>query len=482
MNNDLNNNSSNLGGNVLGSVNNTPNNNMPNSNINNNVLSTNEETLESLDLGNQNNQVINNGLNSNIVNNNPSNLVNNGVVMNNPVNDQTLNPSPLNSQNLNDNLNNPGINPNSNPSTVMAPPPSNPVTPEPAYTNPQNINPMPGFEPNSIGVTPPISLEPEKEPKKKKNNKTIFVIVIILVLFGIGFGTYYVLKYTDILNNKPKIEITTRNLEINLGDTLSTNINDYATITNTDVTNCTIDTTGVNVNTPGTYTYTISCGEIRESGSVVVVDNTELEVNTKKVYKVVGESVNPTDFIEEVNTTYSYEFVNSEEVNNYLNGSAGTYKVKIKVSAGEKTREVEADLVVILSEIKGYLVCSSKEQVVENNSASMVVREKFGIIDTDTAKNVYGNIYSQEYIFKFSDETEYTNYLAEYNAYNSITINNITGSASFDNDDLEITITREKTDSELETEYGITNSTTWSDIRNHFTGTLGYDCSYRKAE
>ena len=176
--------------------------------------------------------------------------------------------------------------------------------------------------------------------------------MIIIVLFGVGFGTYYVLKYTDILNNTPKITITTKTLDINMGEVLSNDINDYASVTGTDIKNCNINKDTVNTEVAGTYTYQITCGEIYKSGTINVVDNTELLVNTKSLYKAKGSTVEAKDFIANLNEDYTYEILNSEEVNGYLNGEEGTYVVKIKATSGTKTKEVEAKLVIIKYEIK----------------------------------------------------------------------------------------------------------------------------------
>ena len=424
MNNGVNpNENNNFNGEVLGSVDNINVNNNPNNEV---------ETLEILDT----NMVMS------------SNDSQNQVLENNVV---------MDSQNTNVN--------------------STPVIPEPAYTNPQNINPMPGFEhSNQIGTTPPISLEPEKQPKKKKSNKTLFVLIILIVLFGIGFGTYYILKYTDILNNTPKIVIETKNIEINIGDTLSTDINDYATVTGTDIKNCNVNKESVDSSKVGTYTYEITCGEIYKSGTINVVDNTELIVNVENIYKVKGSTVEAKDFIINPKEDYTYEILNSEEVNTYLNGEEGTYVVKIKATSGAKTKEVEANLTIIKYEIRGYLICSSNSQNLENSSTTKTLIEKFAIVND--GNNGFGGIAKQSYKFKFSDETEYTTYLADYKNKGTLTIDNVTGIAEFNDSDLTITLTTDKTKEEVITKYGESNMVNYRSIRNYFTDTLKYTCSF----
>lgn len=427
MNNEVNSNeTNNFNGEVLGSVN----------NVNNNPVNNEIETLETLDTS----MVM-------PVNNTENQVLESNVVME------------TESANVN----------------------STPVTPEPAYTNPQNINPMPGFEhSNQIGTTPPISLEPEKEPKKKKSNKTVFILIIIILLFGIGFGTYYVLKYTDILSNAPKIVIETKNLEVNIGESISSDIKDYATVTGTDIKNCNIDKETIDSTKVGTYTYKITCGEVYKTGTVNVVDNTELLVNTENLYKVKGSTVEAKDFIVNPNEDYSYEIINNEEVKGYLNSDEGTYIVKIKATSGTKTKEVEAKLTIIKYEIKGYLVCSSNPQNLENSSTTKVLSERFAIVND--GNNSFGGVSKQSYIFKFSDETEYTNYLAEYKNKGTITIDNVTGQVEFNDTDLTITITNEKTKEEVIAKYGESNMVNYRSIRSYFINTLKYTCPYEEAK
>jgi len=434
MNNGMNQNeNNNFNGEVLGSVDNT-------NNLSSNPMPTEVETLETLDTSIV--TPINEVNNSQVIDNS-------NVVMNSQIENNTPAPQP--------------------------------VTPEPAYTNPQNINPMPGFEhSNTIGTTPPISLEPEKEPKKKKSNKTLFILVIIIVLFGVGFGTYYVLKYTDILNNTPKITITTKTLDINMGEVLSNDINDYASVAGTDIKNCNINKDTVNTEVAGTYTYQITCGEIYKSGTINVVDNTELLVNTKSLYKVKGSTVEAKDFIANLNEDYTYEILNSEEVNGYLNGEEGTYVVKIKATSGTKTKEVEAKLVIIKYEIKGYLICSSNPQNLENSSTTKVLSEKFAIVND--GNNGFGGLTTESYIFKFTDETEYTNYLAEYKNKGTLTIDNVTGQVEFNDTDLTITISNEKTKEEVIAKYGENNMENYRSIRSYFMNTLKYTCPYSEAK
>ena len=354
------------------------------------------------------------------------------------------------------------------------------VEPTPAYTNPQAVNPTPGFESsNVIGSNPPMSFEPEKAPKKKSNNKKVFIIIVLLVLAGVGFGTYYVLNYTNILTkNSSSVNIKTNDLEINLGSELSTNIADYATITGTDAKNCSLSTINVNANEAGVYEYTVTCGEMHKNGKVTVVDNTELKVALNTVYKSKGANLEASEFAK-TGSSVKLEFVDSSEVEKYLSGNAGTYTVKLKATEDSKTSEVEGKLVVLDHELKGFLICTSKEQNVENSNAKMTVGESFVIV-ADGTNNIFGNIAQEIHTFTFSDVTEYDALLEKYNKGEEISINNITGEVSFNDEEKSVTIANDKSVSELTTEYGAETLKTYSSIRTHFTTNLGYTCKFSK--
>jgi len=451
MNNDTNNN---LNGTVLGNVNNNP---LPN------------DTIETLD-GSINSTIINNQVMNNSAVEPMASTVNPEINQN--VNNQVLNNSVLQGQS--DGI----VKEMPQPSVIQTP------QVEPAYTNPQMINPAPnpGFEnSNTIGTTPPISLEPEKSPKKK-TNKVGFIILVLIILAGVGFGTYYVLNYTDLLN-KEKINIVTKDLNINIGDNLSTLIGDYATITGTDSKNCSLDTSQVDISKEGIYQYKVTCGVMIKTGNLTVIDNTELVVETKTVYKVKTDILEAKEFALEEDNNLTYEFVDQNQVDTIFDGDYGTYTVRIKVSnQNNKTTEFDGTLVLMEYPIKGYLMCSSKEQNIEGLNATMTVTEKFAIVDDGNNGNLYGNVAEEIHSFKFSDETEYTTYLASYKSENRITINNITGDTSFNDEELLIIISNDRDNELVAQEYGLDVLRNYSTLKNHFTNILGYTCTYVNEE
>lgn len=329
----------------------------------------------------------------------------------------------------------------------------------------------------SIGTNPPISLEKEKQPKKK-GNKTLFIVIVILLLLAVALGTYYILNYTDLLSKKETITINTNNLTISLGDSISNNINDYANIIGTNSSNCTLDTSNVDITKVGIYKYTITCSNKTKEGNLVVIDDKPINVETKTVYLASGDTIEAKDFIKKVDNNLTYEFVSQDEVDAILNSGLGTYSVKIKaISSTGKETEVLGKLVKIQYRLKGYLVCKAPNQ----NMTNPVISSSYKFAIVDDGNNGFGNIVHVVNSFKYSNEDEYSQIVSDYNTNGSVTINNITGDTEFDDSNLTVTITTDIDSSTLKERYGANNFSTYSTIRNYYITNLGYECSYEKA-
>lgn len=412
-------------------------------------------------------------VNVNAINNQNASVNTNGTFFNSSSLgsiDNSVNTNLDGNQNMGANLNTPSNTPNTLNNQV-----DNNVTPN--YTNPQSINPqpMPGFEnPNDIGKTPPISLEPEKEPKKKMN-KTLFVVIIIVVLFIVGFGVYYVLQYTDLLNHSnTQVTVQTKDLEFNLGDNLPTDISEYATITGTDTKNCSIDMLSVDTTTAGTYSYTVSCGETKSTGQITIVDNGSESYEVKTVYASIDEEIAASSFIKGDTTGLSVSFVDETIVKNYL-ATAGSYEVTLKVvDASNRESTLTGKLVVLEYKIAGYYEC---EKVVPTTEEGMTisVKERFGLFASTFA---YSGVTIEEYHFVLSSEESYADLKAEYQTKKTLTINNITSSeVVFDDTNKEITFTEYRDNDEVLNEYGSDNMKNYSSILTYFKDS-DYTCKY----
>ena len=473
------NNNDNLNGTVLGNTNTDNLNSVPNPNnienldggVVNNIPNNNQvltNPVDNLQTINQPTQQSDSSIPPVVTEDNTT--VNTNTAIDNNVLNSTPNNNQIPNQNMPQSANLDAQVGNVQPNVGVTPQPQS----QPAYTNPQIINPtpMPGFEnPEVIGTTPPISLEEEKQPKKKGNNKILFIIIILIVLAAIGFGTFYVLKYTDLLSKNEGVTITTKNIELNVGDSLTNDIKDFATISGTSSSNCTLNTLDVDVSNAGTYEYTVTCGKITKTGQVIVTKNKEIEIATKKVYKVKDEqlSTNINDYATISGTDIKNCTLDTEDVDIT---QAGTYNYKITCDSVEGTGE----LVILEYKIKGYLVCTSKEQTDSNLNAATTISNKFAIVDD--GNNSYGNIASEINNFKFNDEEKFADYLADYNINKTLTLNNVTGDVTFDNENMTISISREL-DEDTVKEYGEDNIKNYSSLRKYFTETKNYTCTYQ---
>lgn len=422
-----------------------------------------------------NNDVNNQNLNSN----EPEELLGSVAPVGVPQPEQTpSNVMPSNSQVMMDSTPTPVGTPN-----IEMTEPAPQTNTEPAYTNPQNIMQQPTTifdDSNQIGQTPPVSLEEEKKPKKKPS-KVLFVLFILILLAGIGYGTYYVLNHTDLLIRKDKVKISAKNVEVSVGEELPENISEYATISGTEELNCYKDVTAVDTKKEGTYKFVVTCGKVTANGSIKVVDNTDFSTLVKTVYKKKGTPIDASEF--GIDDDVNYAFVDDND-SNAANNDPGTYTVKLKLTKGDKSSEVDATLVVLTSNLKGYLICSSNNQLADSTGSAplMNVAKKAGILDD--GKNSFAGFINEIYTFTFSDLTLYNEYKNKYKEEKTITINDITGKTSFGKDSESkpsIIITVEKNNETVNEEYGADNLKDFSTIMKHFVS-VGLKCSYEKAE
>ncbi len=467
--------------------------NNENNNLNGVVLGnvSNEKTNPNTQSVDQGNTIMNNNPGSvvmpesNVINPAPQVVTNQNVspqVSASPVipQEQVINPQPTNdvntSQNIQQSVNETvPIGQTITGQVNNEPAPQGVSTPQPAYTNINTINPIPRTD-NNIGTNPPISLENDKAPKKK-GNSTLFVIVIIILLLAVALGTYYVLNYTDLLSKKESITVSTNNLIYNVGEKLSDNIDDYASIKGTSSNNCTFNTNNVDTSKEGIYKYTVTCSNVTKEGNITIIDNTEFFINTKTVYHVKGEAAEAKEFVKNITENVNYSFVDENDVNSKLNGEIGKYTVKIKATSDDgKEATADATLVITQYKIKGYISCTSKEQTIENYV--MEKTNRFAIIED--GNNGFGNIGFEIYTFRFENSDDYQKIVSDFNANGKITINNISGVPEFDEENNKVVIINEVESTDLYGTYGTDNLKDYSSIRTYFTQNLNYNCSYEK--
>lgn len=443
------------------------NNNMPNNNGNGNDL--NAVSLGSIDTGNVNNIPPVPPVDS--LNSTPVDNLNSGV---NASVQQPVNPvapvepvTPVESaQPMN-----PGVVPSIDAMSSGTIPPVEPVAPvEPvSYDIPQTIdqfNTTPVF--NEIGTVPPIPngpvqtpvMSPEEPKPKKKKNKLIFVIIIVLLIAAVGVGVYIFLN----VSNKPaKIGVTPKEVEIEAGAEVSTNIEDYATFTGINSANCSLDTSNItDTSVVGAeYSFSITCGVNTYNGTAKIVDKTAPVVVLKEVTAQINTEIDPEDFIDSCTdgTECSYAFSDPDTVNGYL-ATAGNYHVDIIVTdeAGNEVT-VTGTLVVTEDEVPVepsiYLSCTMNDETL-----------RLGIADG----NFTGSA-TRSYTFTFSDATTYQNFKQANQNSSSVTYQNVTGTPSFDDTTMTLTLTQTLSDSDVS---GL--PTAYGELRSHYIAE-GYTCT-----
>lgn len=350
--------------------------------------------------------------------------------------------------------------------------PVNPIPPvEPvSYDIPEtinNFNTTPVF--NEIGTVPPIPsgpvqtppVTPEAPKPKKKQNKLIFVLILVLLIAAVGVGVYIFLNMS---NGGASVSVTPKNVEIEVGSQISTNIEDYATFNGVASSSCSLDTSNITDTSVigAEYSFSITCNGVTYNGTAVVVDTTAPVVVLKEVTVQVNGSVAPEDFIDTCTdeSSCSYEFSDANTVNGYL-ANIGNYHVDIIVrdeAGNEET--VTATLMVVEEEVPDlYLSCSMNNETV-----------RLGI----TSSTFTGNAV-RTYTFTLS-ESEYNTFKSQNENSAEVTYQNITGAPSFDDTTFTLTLMQNLTKAQLDQETGSTLPTAYGDLNRYFENSLGYDC------
>lgn len=307
-----------------------------------------------------------------------------------------------------------------------------------------NQNIMPNNQMNIMGgvpIPPPLpSEEPGKKEKKKGNNKILLIILVVVLILGIGFGVYYFLVASKA---KTKILINTTRVEAELGSELELVAANFATVDGYDINSCTVNT-NLDINTYGTYQYSVTCGNVTSEAKTIMVRDTQAPVVTlKDVIVIPNAAIEAEDFLEKVEDASEYTVALDAEVDT---STPGTYEVTITISDEyENVTTVKGNLIVDENAPTTYLVCQ-KEQTEED--PTITNRYRFGISGS-------GSRYDTKKIvtFTYEKEEDYKEAVNEYEENKSI--NNISGTAKFDMKNFTITITSVLEDSFLTKELGV---------------------------
>ncbi len=342
-----------------------------------------------------------------------------------------------------------------------------------SYDVPDSINNFdttPIFD--EIGTVPPIpnvsvdtSVPPTPEvkpakPKKKGINKTLFVVLIILAIAGVGVAVYFFLQKS----NEPKFSVKLKEVTVEVGGVLSTDINDYAIFYGINQSQCSLDTTGVQstneVNKE--YDYLVKCGEASYKGKLKVVDTKNPEVTLKEAKVAINGTITPEDFI----ASCTYEFKEPNKVLEYVK-IKDNYHVPIIVRDGAGNQvEVTGTLIVdeVVSDL--FLTCTK----VSNDYEEM---SNFGFSNSS-----FNKITDRVYTFKFATVDEYNNFKAVNEGQNVVTYKGIVGTPTYDDATLKLTIEKREAYDNLVTEFGSELPASLGEMRAFFTN-KGYSCQIK---
>jgi hypothetical protein len=353
--------------------------------------------------------------------------------------------------------------------TVIPPiPPDNNGIPEMSGigVNPSNIGNITQPMKEDIGVIPPK----KEEPPKHTGKKVLFVILIILLIAGVAVGVYY---YLNLAKNKTNTSLVkTNNMTLELGEDIPTDITKYATFSSTiNSTNCTLDTSKIDNKTIGNYSYTITCGTNTYNGTLAVKDTVAPTVSVQDVYKTVGETVTPDDFILSCKdaTACTSKYNDEASVTNDLK-TAGTYAIAIVVTdASGNNVNVTGNLIVVNGTVSAYLKCTS------SYAMQSEYRGTYHSVDTLAidSSNSYLGITKRSVIYVFLQASEY-NTVKEKNL-NEIKFGDYTGKFTWDDTNYSLTIDTYVDSKTLDTEFGSTFPKDYNTIKTYYEG-KGYTC------
>ena len=272
--------------------------------------------------------------------------------------------------------------------------------------------------------------------------------MIIILIAGVGFGIYYFLFAAR--TNAPTATIDIKELKLELGENLSENIDDYATISGYDKNSCEIDTSEISSNKVGAYRFYVTCGENKVEGTIIIDDTTKPDVVTNEIVVLPNATIKVEDFIDSCidASTCTYKFSDEQEVQTALK-NVGEYDISIVVTDEYNNEStITAKLIVSNEAPVKYLTCTGSEKDVDEIYATLVETYKFGI---DKNNNFYDAIKTSE--FKFEELEDYEKIKNNYSEENGI--NNIIGKTTFNTSSQIISLKSNKTLEEIKTELSI---------------------------
>lgn len=322
--------------------------------------------------------------------------------------------------------------------------------------NPQlvvNPTPVPNATQNTIpdnfnSVPKPPIFEENSPNKKGVNKKTLIIIIIFVLVAAVGFGVYYFLNTAKSSSMSPAI--VTNDMRLELGETISDDVANYATVTGFNIDECGLDISEVSNSQVGVYKFYVICGNNKQEGSVIVDDTQAPELLTNEVVVVPNATVKIDDFVDSCldASECTYKFVDEAALKTDL-ASIGEYEIEINAS-DEFNNEttVKAKLTVSNDAPVRYISCTSPKENVDSIYATLIDTYRFGI---DSMNHIYNIKRNSQFTFEEMDDFN----KAIESTEEDTGLYNRNGKVYFDNNKKEINIkadtTIEKMNEELKT-------------------------------
>jgi len=355
------------------------------------------------------------------------------------------------------------------------------LTPEPTIDNSfssvdtmsTSTNAIPQDDFGAVPV-PPVFDDGKKKKKKEKKEKnkedgkkTIIVVLLIILIAAIGFGVYYFLSMAKASANQASIVL--KDVKLELGNTMSSNISDYATITGYDKNSCTIDLSSVDVNKVSSYKYQVTCGKVVQEGTIIVDDSVAPKVATQDVVLLPNATLNAEDFIEKCVDASSCSYKFAEDYTG-LTEKVGEYEVQLVVSDNfNNETKVNAKLTVSRNAPVKYLTCTSKEETLEDIPATLVHSYRIGVDGKDNFFNA-----TRTSLFTYTTLEDYNTAIRSYDA--SVGIHGIIGTEVLNEADKSISIKTDKTLKDMNQDINGNLPENASVLRAYLFG-IGYTCN-----
>ena len=173
-----------------------------------------------------------------------------------------------------------------------------------------------GTDPTSIPIIETLDVAPKV--KQEKNNqepvkKIVFTVVIVLLMLGVAGGLYYYLSLGQ--KNKNTSGFVLNDITLIQGQVLSDNVTDYGDFEGIDTSLCKLDTSKVDNNTPGSYTYSVKCYKTNKQAIININQFNNFKITTKIITRKVGSKITAKEFTT-TNNSYTYSFIEDDDYDN----------------------------------------------------------------------------------------------------------------------------------------------------------------------